>query len=104
MHAPEQAKLELVADRANKATLPSIRLSVTIRALAMQESMLCYPLGETVDGKHGAHALLAPPFLTSEDEIVQIVAIFARPRQATGLVRRAPYWPACCVSWTIASR
>ena len=71
--------LELVADRATKATLPpDIGLSVKIRALAMQESMLCYPLGGTVDGKHGDHVLFAPPFIASEDEIAQIVAIFAR--------------------------
>ena len=71
--------LELVADRATKASLPpGIGLSVKIRALAMQEGMLCYPLGGTIDGKHGDHVLFAPPFITSEDEIAQIVAIFAR--------------------------
>jgi adenosylmethionine-8-amino-7-oxononanoate aminotransferase len=44
----------------------------------MEENMLCYPGRSTVDGKHGDHVLFAPPFITSEDEIAQIVAIFAR--------------------------
>jgi hypothetical protein len=25
--------------------------------------MLCYPLGDTVDGKHRDHVLFAPPFI-----------------------------------------
>jgi adenosylmethionine-8-amino-7-oxononanoate aminotransferase len=71
--------VELVADRKSKAVLPPERnLAVKIRAAALQAGMLCYPLGGTIDGKAGDHVLFAPPFITTESEIAQIVSIFSR--------------------------
>lgn len=32
-----------------------------------------YPMGGTIDGQHGDHVLLAPPFIVSESDIDQIV-------------------------------
>jgi adenosylmethionine-8-amino-7-oxononanoate aminotransferase len=34
---------------------------------------MVYPMGGTVDGRYGDHVLLAPPFITSESELVLIV-------------------------------
>ena len=30
---------------------------------------MCYPMGGTIDGACGDHVLLAPPFITSDDEL-----------------------------------
>jgi adenosylmethionine-8-amino-7-oxononanoate aminotransferase len=37
------------------------------------EGLLCYPMGGTIDGKHGDHVLLAPPFISNDDELAFIV-------------------------------
>jgi adenosylmethionine-8-amino-7-oxononanoate aminotransferase len=34
---------------------------------------MVYPMGGTVDGQRGAHILLAPPFISTPDELAQIV-------------------------------
>ena len=40
---------------------------------AMARGLMVYPMGGTVDGCYGDHVLLAPPFITSESELAQIV-------------------------------
>jgi adenosylmethionine-8-amino-7-oxononanoate aminotransferase len=66
--------LELVADRATKEPFaPELALHARIKAAAMQRGLLCYPMGGTIDGRHGDHVLLAPPFIVTEDEIEEIV-------------------------------
>jgi adenosylmethionine-8-amino-7-oxononanoate aminotransferase len=66
--------LELVADRESKAPFdPARRLAARIRAAAMEEGLLCYPMGGTIDGKHGDHVLLAPPFIIEEPELDLLV-------------------------------
>lgn len=66
--------LELVADRRTKAPLPpDARRAARIRAKAMAEGVMCYPMGGTVDGVAGDHVLLAPPFIIGEAEIEIIV-------------------------------
>ena len=47
--------------------------SVRIKARAFANGLLCYPMGGTIDGLHGDHVLLAPPFIVSEAEIETIV-------------------------------
>jgi adenosylmethionine-8-amino-7-oxononanoate aminotransferase len=34
---------------------------------------MVYPMGGTIDGKHGDHVLLAPPFIVTDAELDQIV-------------------------------
>jgi adenosylmethionine-8-amino-7-oxononanoate aminotransferase len=66
--------LELVADRGTKQWFdPARRLHVRIKSEAMAQGLMVYPMGGTVDGRCGDHVLLAPPFITSEAELVQIV-------------------------------
>ncbi|WP_300583049.1 aspartate aminotransferase family protein [Marivita sp.] len=65
--------LELVADRDSKATFdPARRLHARIKAEAMQEGLICYPMGGTIDGRAGDHVLLAPPFIITEDQIGEL--------------------------------
>ena len=67
--------LELVADRGTKETLdPSIKLHARVKRAAMARGLMVYPSGGTVDGVHGDHVLLAPPFISTAETIDTIVA------------------------------
>jgi adenosylmethionine-8-amino-7-oxononanoate aminotransferase len=71
--------IELVADRASKRWFdPARKLHAKIRRAAMAEGVMVYPMGGTVDGRCGDHVLLAPPFISSEDELSQIVERLGR--------------------------
>jgi len=62
--------IELVAERSDKRPFdPAHRLHARIKAEAMALGLICYPGGGTIDGRHGDHVLLAPPFIVSEDEL-----------------------------------
>jgi adenosylmethionine-8-amino-7-oxononanoate aminotransferase len=66
--------IEMVADRASKQWFdPSLKVHASIKTAAMAEGLMVYPMGGTVDGKCGDHVLLAPPFISSESELEQIV-------------------------------
>ena len=39
----------------------------------MARGLMVYPMGGTIDGKHGDHVLLAPPFIVSDAELDAIV-------------------------------
>jgi adenosylmethionine-8-amino-7-oxononanoate aminotransferase len=66
--------VELVADRATKATFaPALNLNARVKQAAMERGLLCYAMGGTVDGQHGDHILLAPPFIVTDDQLEQIV-------------------------------
>ena len=66
--------IELVADRATKAPLPSAaKTHAQIKAQAMNRGLLCYPMGGTVDGQQGDHVLLAPPFICTIAHLEELV-------------------------------
>lgn len=66
--------MELVQDRSSKATFdPAFKLHAKVKAQAIAHGLLCYPMGGTIDGLHGDHVLLAPPFISSEAELDQVV-------------------------------
>ena len=66
--------LEMVADRATRQWFdPARQLHARIKREAMARGLMVYPMGGTVDGRCGDHILLVPPFITSEDELRQIV-------------------------------
>ena len=69
--------IELVADRASKATFdPALRVNWRIKQEAMALGLGCYPMGGTIDGKHGDHVLLSPPYNVTAAEIDEIVEKF----------------------------
>jgi adenosylmethionine-8-amino-7-oxononanoate aminotransferase len=71
--------VELVAERAGKVTFdPALKLHAKLKAAAMVEGMLCYPMGGAADGTRGDHVLLAPPFIVSEAQLDEIVEKLAR--------------------------
>lgn len=64
--------IELVQDRETKAPFePSEKRHAKLKAAALVEGLICYPMGGTVDGERGDHVLLAPPFILSEEQIDQ---------------------------------
>ncbi|HET9823591.1 MAG TPA: aspartate aminotransferase family protein [Burkholderiaceae bacterium] len=66
--------VELVADRATKAPFdPAKKLHARLKARAFAQGLLVYPMGGTVDGLHGDHVLLAPPFICTAADIDLIV-------------------------------
>ncbi len=83
--------VELVEDRASKRTFdPALKLHAKIKAEAMQRGLMTYPMGGTIDGVHGDHVLLAPPFIATDaqlDEIVQRLA--AAIESGTAALQRA---------------
>ena len=75
--------IELVADRATKAPFdPALKLHARIKALAMAEGLMVYPMGGTIDGRQGDHVLLAPPFIVDDDALDQIVQRLRRALDA----------------------
>ncbi|MDH5771616.1 MAG: aspartate aminotransferase family protein [Rhodospirillaceae bacterium] len=66
--------IELVADRASKEPFdPKLKLHARIKNNAMANFMMCYPMGGTADGQRGDHVLIAPPYITNEEQIAEIV-------------------------------
>jgi adenosylmethionine-8-amino-7-oxononanoate aminotransferase len=69
---------EFVADRASKEPFaPALAMHERAKRAALARGLACYPMGGTLDGTSGDHAILAPPFITSEAELDDIVARFA---------------------------
>ena len=70
---------ELVADRATKAPYDAARqLHLKVRAQAMENGLICYPVGGNVDGSAGDIVILAPPYNCTDDELTEIVDKTAR--------------------------
>ncbi|BDB28148.1 aspartate aminotransferase family protein [Cupriavidus sp. TA19] len=74
--------VEFVADRDSKATLdPALKTHARLKSAAMQNGLLVYPMGGTVDGVRGDHVLFAPPFICTAQDIDDIVGRFAEAVQ-----------------------
>jgi adenosylmethionine-8-amino-7-oxononanoate aminotransferase len=66
--------VELVAERGSKQWFdPARKLHARLKLEAMASGLMVYPMGGTVDGRCGDHVLLAPPFISTPDELAQIV-------------------------------
>ncbi|MEZ5647297.1 MAG: aspartate aminotransferase family protein [Burkholderiaceae bacterium] len=66
--------LEFVADRDSKRWFdPTLKLHARLKAAAMAEGLMVYPMGGTVDGRCGDHVLLAPPFIATDAQLSEVV-------------------------------
>lgn len=66
--------LELVQDRGTKDPFdPKLKLAASIKKQAMEDGLMCYPMGGTIDGQRGDHVLLAPPFILEQEHIPMII-------------------------------
>lgn len=65
--------LEFVADRKTKTAFPvEDRIPGKLKTAAMENGLICYPAGGTVDGRMGAHMLLAPPFIAEDQHFEEL--------------------------------
>lgn len=70
---------ELVANRETKVPFDaSLKLALKIRAQALENGLICYPVGGNVDGVNGDVVILAPPYNASDAELTEIVDKTAR--------------------------
>ena len=66
--------LEFVSDCETKTPFdPDKRVAARLKAKAMENGLICYPMNGTIDGHHGDHVLLAPPFISTEAQIDELV-------------------------------
>lgn len=71
--------VEFVQDKNTREPLPrALNAYAKIKAAALRNGLMIYPSGGTADGKLGDHALLAPPFICTADDISEIVARFVK--------------------------
>ncbi len=65
--------IELVEDRPSKRPFdPAQRLHARIMKEAMARGLIVYPMGGTLDGARGDHVLVAPPFVSTPEDIDEI--------------------------------
>lgn len=70
---------ELVADRETRKPFDaSHKLYMRIRQRALENGLICYPVGGNVDGVNGDVVILAPPYNASDAELTEMVDKMAR--------------------------
>ncbi len=66
--------LEIVADRETKRPFdPDRAIHKACKKASFEAGLICYPMGGTIDGRHGDHILLAPPFILEDHHLDEIV-------------------------------
>ncbi|TDH61797.1 aspartate aminotransferase family protein [Dankookia rubra] len=69
--------IELVTDRATKQVFdPALKLNERVKREAFGRGLACYPMGGTIDGRLGDHAILAPPYIVTAEQVDLIVDRF----------------------------
>lgn len=82
--------IELVQDKAGKQVLdPALKTHAKLKKQAFENGLMIYPMGGTIDGVHGDHILLAPPFICTPGDISRIVQLLTQTIE-TVLPRQAP--------------
>ncbi|MCX7140281.1 MAG: aspartate aminotransferase family protein [Proteobacteria bacterium] len=71
--------LELVEDRASKRAFdPGSRINAKLKLRALENGLMCYPMGGSIDGVSGDHVVVAPPYIISEAQLDEAVDKLAR--------------------------
>jgi len=71
--------LELVEDRASKRPFdPKRKINARLKLGALENGLMCYPMGGSLDGVAGDHVLLAPPYIITEWQLDEAVEKLAR--------------------------
>ncbi len=67
--------MEIVRDRETKEPFePRFGVNKRLKKAAFEAGLICYPMGGTLDGVHGDHVLLAPPFILEDQHIEEITS------------------------------
>ena len=66
--------VELVRDRASRSPFdPARQTHARVKREGMALGLMTYPMGGTIDGVHGDHIVLAPPYIAEESHLDEIV-------------------------------
>jgi hypothetical protein len=66
--------IEFVADKTSKAPIdPGAKTHNKVQKAAMQQGLMVYGMGGTIDGRYGDHVLLAPPYIINEEHESELV-------------------------------
>src|SRR5262249_16721519 len=66
--------LELVKDRGTKEPFSSSsRIAARLKETALEQGLMCYPMGGVIDGVLGDHVMLAPPFNIERKHVDEMV-------------------------------
>ncbi len=66
--------IEIVEDRETKAAFdPKKGIAAKLKKRAFADGLMIYPMSGTIDGQHGDHVLLAPPFIIDNSQVAEIV-------------------------------
>jgi adenosylmethionine-8-amino-7-oxononanoate aminotransferase len=75
--------LEFVSDRATKEPFPAkARLARRLGDAAFERGLIIYPSQGTVDGVNGDHTMIAPPFIITEEQMNDLVALLVEALEA----------------------
>ena len=71
--------VEFVENRAQKTPFePELKIHNCVQSGAMNNGLLCYGMGGTIDGRRGDHVLLAPPYTLDDDQELELIEKFVR--------------------------
>jgi adenosylmethionine-8-amino-7-oxononanoate aminotransferase len=80
------AGVEIVADKAARRAFPrSERRAEAVAARAFAHGLISYPGGGCADGRNGDVVMLGPPFVVTDEELREMVAILDRSLAELGL-------------------
>ena len=66
-------------DRASKRPFDAKRkINARLKLKALDNGLMCYPMGGSLDGVAGDHVMLAPPYIVSEAQLDEAVEKLAR--------------------------
>jgi adenosylmethionine-8-amino-7-oxononanoate aminotransferase len=71
--------VELVKDRATREPFDgALKLFMHVRLQALENGLICYPVGGNVDGVNGDVVILAPPYNSSDAELTEMMDKMAK--------------------------
>lgn len=71
--------VELVEDKDGKTPFAiDKKVNARVKSQALEQGLMCYPMGGTIDGQQGDHVMFAPPFIVERTHLDEIVEKFTR--------------------------
>ena len=69
--------VEFVLERESlQAFSPHLKIHKAVQTAAFDNGLMCYGMGGTIDGRHGDHILLAPPYIIDDITRDELTARF----------------------------
>ncbi len=92
--------IEFVKDKFTLEPLPpELKFFKILKEAAMNQGLICYPTGGTIDGFHGDQVILAPPFIIDEGIVEEIVDRLTQSIQDAITTAQSELPNFCTSSW-----